>query len=58
MMLDDTIAYIDDLVAEDDFVQQKTYYKVIKLYNALDIDGFENYMMGLGYKKILHSKIF
>ena len=30
----------------------------IKLYNALDIDGFENYMMGLGYKKILHSKIF
>lgn len=58
MMLDDTIAYIDDLVAEDDFVQQKTYYKVIKLYDALDIDGFENYMMGLGYKKILHSKIF
>lgn len=58
MMLDDTIAYTDDLVAEDDLVQQKTRYKVIKLYNALDIDGFENYMMSLGYTKILHNKKF
>ncbi|HEG2582167.1 TPA: hypothetical protein SCV07_001539 [Campylobacter lari] len=59
MMLDDTISYIDDLIAEDDLVQQKTNYKVIRLYNALDIEGFEKYMMEeLGYLKILHSKTF
>lgn len=58
MMLDDNISYIADLVAEDDLVQQKTSYKVIKLYNALDIDGFEDYMTKQGYKKILNDKIF
>lgn len=58
MMLDDTISYVDDLVAEDDLVQQKTRYKVIRLYNALDIDGFESYMMDAGYQKIRNDKSF
>ena len=51
MMNDDTIAYTTDLVAEDDLVQQRTKYKVIELCNALDINGFENYMVDLGYEK-------
>ncbi|PNK61690.1 hypothetical protein [Psychrobacter sp. FDAARGOS_221] len=51
MMLDDSIAYDTDLVAEDDLTQQTTKYKVINISNALDISGFEQYMQQLGYQK-------
>lgn len=52
MMMDDSISYVDSLTAEDDLNKIKTDYKVIKLYNALDILGFENYMQSMGYNKI------
>lgn len=58
MMLNETIAYTANLVAEDDLVQQKTRYKVIKICNALDIDGFENYLINSGYQKIINNKTF
>ncbi|ALV00814.1 hypothetical protein C3H71_08575 [Campylobacter jejuni] len=59
MMLDNTISYTDNLTAEDDLIQQKTNYKVIRLYNALDIEGFEKYMTEeLGYPKILNDQTF
>lgn len=49
MMLDDSIAYNDSLVAEDDIAQVETKYRLIKLKDALDIDGFNNYMRKRGY---------
>lgn len=58
MMLNDDIAYTTDLIAEDDLVQQKTSYRVVKLYDALDIDGFEVYMKRLGYTKTIHDSSF
>ena len=45
------IACTNDLVAKHGVVQQSTKYIVIKLCNALDINGFENYMVDLGYEK-------
>lgn len=54
MMKNDNIAYDDNLVAEDDLTQTKTKYRVIKLCNALDINGFEQYMQQIGYNKILN----
>lgn len=58
MMNNDTIAYNADLVAEDDLVQQKTNYRVIKLKDALDIQGFENYLESFGYSKVCNSDEF
>ena len=52
MMEDESISFKSDLVAEDDLTQEKTTYKVIKLSNALDIEGFEKYMINMGYKYI------
>lgn len=49
MMRDDEIAYEDNLVAEDDITETKTKYRVIDLKNALDMDGFNQYMIDLGY---------
>jgi len=51
MMEDENISFKSDLVAEDDLTQEKTTYKVIKLSNALDIEGFEKYMINMGYNK-------
>lgn len=44
--------YIESLTAEDDLNKFKTDYKVVKLFNALDILGFEKYMESMGYKKL------
>lgn len=49
MMRDDRIAYVDSLVAEDDITETYTKYRVIDLKNALDMDGFNKYMINLGY---------
>jgi hypothetical protein len=49
MMKDDSIAYNDSLVADDDIAQVETQYRLIKLKNALDIDGFNHYMQQCGY---------
>jgi len=51
-MMDSDICYVADLTAEDDLTQVRTKYKVIDLKNALDINGFMEYMSSLGYKKI------
>ena len=49
MFKDDKIAYTDDLIAEGDSTKTKTKYRIIKLKDALDIDGFKNYMHVIGY---------
>lgn len=51
MMMNDNISFVSDLVAEDDYTQTKTRYKVIKLKDAMDINDFENYLIQMGYKK-------
>ena len=51
MMENTSISFIDNLIAEDDLTKEKTSYKVICLYNALDIDGFEDYMEKMGIRK-------
>jgi len=51
LMMEGANCYIADLTAEDDLTQVKTKYRVIDLKNALDIDGFMEYMEILGYKK-------
>ncbi len=52
MMMDKSISYIESLTAEDDLDKFKIDYKVVKLFNALDIYGFEKYMESMGYKKL------
>ena len=52
MMLNDQLSYTSNLIAEDDITQQKTKYKVIKLKNALDMEGFDHFMTDLGYEVI------
>ena len=52
MMLNDQLSYTNNLIAEDDITQQKTKYKVIKLKNALDMEGFDHFMTDLGYEVI------
>lgn len=49
MMEDKNISFLDNLIAEDDLTYTKTDYKVIYLYNALDMHGFDNYMKKNGY---------
>ena len=51
MMENPKISFEADLEPEDDFYKYKTKYKVIKISNALDILGFEDYMMNMGYNK-------
>lgn len=51
MMMDENIAVQAHLVAEGDTTSQRTNYLVIQLKNALDIVGFEDYMVGMGYQK-------
>lgn len=51
MMMDKNIAIVDNLIAEGDTTSQRTNYLVIKLKDALDITGFEQYMIGMGYQK-------
>lgn len=53
MMKDDKISFIASLVAEDDITQEKTKYRVVKLRYALDMEGFNQYMIGMGYKPII-----
>lgn len=48
-MMNSTLCYEADLTAEDDLTEEKTKYKVIDLKNALDMNGFRNYMSTLGY---------
>lgn len=52
MMLDENLAFSDALVAENDLSDTKTEtnYRVIYLKDALDMDGFENYMQSMGYQ--------
>ena len=50
-MMNSNICYTANLVAEDDLTQVNTQYKVIDLKNALDINGFMDYMGTLGYIK-------
>lgn len=50
--MDKSISYIESLTAEDDLDKFKIDYKVVKLFNALDIYGFEKYMESMGYKKL------
>lgn len=47
--MNSTLCYEADLTAEDDLTEEKTKYKVIDLKNALDMNGFRNYMSTLGY---------
>lgn len=54
MMMDENIAIVDNLIAEGDTTSQRTNYLVIKLKDALDITGFEQYMIGMGYQKQNH----
>ncbi|MBT0883152.1 hypothetical protein [Campylobacter sp. 2018MI13] len=50
MMMDDSIAFINTLEPEDDLIKIKTNYRVIKLKDALDANGFEEYLRSIGYK--------
>lgn len=55
MMMNDEIAFIANLVAEDDITQTKTQYRVIRLKDALDMAGFNQYMIDMGYKPIINA---
>lgn len=57
MMLDDSISFRANLVAEGDLTQNKTNYQVIHLKDALDMEGFENYMNTMGYKKLMNTPL-
>ena len=50
MML--TKSFESDLVAEDDLTEKRTRYKVIKLSNALDMAGFDNYLIEMEFQKM------
>lgn len=50
MMMNDEIAFVTNLVAEDDITQTETKYRVIRLKDALDMAGFNQYMIDMGYK--------
>lgn len=51
MMLDPNLSFKTSLVAENDLTNNKTNYQVIYLKNALDMVGFEQYMIAMGYQK-------
>lgn len=51
MMQNEAIAFNTALVAEDDLTESKTNYRVVYLKDALDMDGFESYMLSLGFIK-------
>ena len=51
MMLNNEISFEANLVAEGDITKRPTNYKVIYLKNVLDMNGFEEYMISMGYKK-------
>lgn len=55
MMLNDKISFVSNLVAEDDITQTETQYKVIRLKDALDMAGFNRYMIDMGYKPIIND---
>ena len=44
MFLDDKLAYNGDLIAEGDMTQVKTKYRIIKLKDVMDIDGFKQFI--------------
>ena len=41
---DDKLAYNGDLIAEGDMTQVKTKYRIIKLKDVMDIDGFKQFI--------------
>ncbi len=52
MMNDQSLYKEMDLVAEGDVASIKTRYRVIPIYKALDILGFNEYLESLGYRKL------
>lgn len=52
MMLDETLSFDDALIAENELSKSKTKtnYRVIYLKDALDMDGFANYMQSMGFQ--------
>ncbi|MEB3768406.1 hypothetical protein [Acinetobacter sp. MD2] len=57
MMLDQKISFRADLVAEGDLTENRTNYQVIYLKDALDMQGFENYMGTMGYTKLTNTPL-
>lgn len=51
MMKNTNVAFRTTLIAEGDLTQNKTNYQVIYLKDALDMKGFEQYMMSMGFTK-------
>lgn len=54
MMKDNKVSFMTSLVAEDDITKKETEYRVIKLKDALDMKGFNQYMIEMGYNPIIN----